>query len=149
MEWLAQRQGLSDEAPGDKADKSQDAALTLEDMIHIDHLAQKDPNNNILNKFSLSSSGAIGIACHGGRPSLSVIYPGSSRPPQALSTEEGYLPSAVFIMKSAKECLAATCSNTIHLWNLEDSTSSIVYKQKLDYRKDMNLCVIDDRTVAY
>ena len=151
MEWLAQRQGLSDEAPGGEVDKSQDSALTLEDMIHIDHLAQKDPINNILNKFSLSSSGAIGIACHDGRPSLSVIYPGSSRPPQALSTEEGYLyvPSAVFIMKSAKDCLAAICSSTIHLWNLEDNTSSVIYKRKFDIGFGINLCVIDDRTVAY
>ena len=161
MEWLTQQQGLSGEVPSHEAEKTQDAALTLEDTININHLIQKDSIDNVHNKFSVSSSAAIGIVCQLGSPSLSVIYPGSSRPPQILSTKgrnwsavfkrNSRYWSVVFMMNLGKECLAATCSNdnTIHLWNLEDSTSSVVCKQNSDEKKSMNLCLIDDRTVAY
>ena len=147
MEWLAKRQDLSGEAPGDEI---QDAALALQNTIQVDHLTQKDVFDNVDNKFSLSSSGAVGIVCPDGRPSLSVFYPGSSRPPQVLTTKGSYW-SAVFMMNLNKEYLAATCcdDNTIQLWNLDDNTSSIVYKQKSDKKEAMNMCVIDDRTVAF
>ena len=144
MEWLAEQQDLSAENPSHEAEKTPDAALILKDTINVNHLTQ---NISIINKFLPFTSGAIGIVCPHGSLSLSVIYPGSSRPPQILSAKGKYW-SAVFMMNLGKVCLAATCSNTICLWNLEDNTSSIVYKQKYDKGKSMNLCVIDDRTVT-
>ena len=106
---------------------------------------------DLQNKFSLSSSGAVGIICPYGALSLSVIYRGSSQLLQESLTYRSYYYSAVFMKNSGKLHLAATCKNdnTLHLWNLENNTSSIVYKEKSDKGKEMNLCVIDDRTVAY
>ena len=149
MEWLAERQDLSAGNLSHEAEKTPDAALILKDTINVDHLTPK--GFSIINNFLLSSSGAIGIVCLFGSPSLSVIYPGSSHPPQVLSNEGRLYWSAVFMKNLGKECLAVTCrnNNTVHLWNLEDSTSSIVYKEMSDKGKNMNLCVIDDRTVAY
>ena len=151
MEWLEGGQDLSVENPSHEAKNTRHASLTLEDTITVDHLVRKGTLDCLMNGLSLSSSGAIGIVCPNGDPSLSVIYPGSSHPPQVLSNEGRYYWSAVFMMNLGKECLAATCynDNTIHLWDLEDNTSSIVYKHKFDIRKDTNFCVIDDRTVVY
>ena len=151
MEWLAQQQDLSAGNPSQEAEKTRDAALKLEDTIHVNHLTQHSPATYVFNNFSLSSSGAVGIVYPLGYPSLSVIYPGSNHPVQVLSNAGRYYWSAIFMKNLGKECLAAACytDNTIHLWNLEDNTSNIVYTEKEGQGQLMNLCVIDDRTVAY
>ena len=111
----------------------------------IDHL-ESGPFNQF-NKFSVSQSGAIGLACWKVKPSLSVLNSNTSEP-NVLSHEKFYH-SSVFVKMSGQEYLAATClnTNTVELWDFETQTSSPVYTEQTDGMKK-NLCVIDDRTVA-
>ena len=95
-------------------------------------------------KFSVSEfSGSIGIAFK--KQSLSVMYPDTDEPPSILRNDITYN-SALFITRSGQEYLAAASVNQIHLWNLADNTSSVVYRFKEE--RHWHLCVIDERTVG-
>ena len=115
-----------------------------------------------MNSFAVSSDGSIGITSQpslsenpdeeGGEweksPSVSVIYPGIGKPSVILSDDKEFW-SSVF-MRNEANLLAATCShdNSIHLWDVEKGTSSVVYKFQSDVEERKILCLIDDKTVA-
>ena len=92
-----------------------------------------------------SPPGSIGIASIQAKPSLSVMYPGTDKPPLNLSRDDAYR-SAFFITISDQEHLAAACRDGIFLWNLADNTSKVVYK--FEKSGGWRLCVIDEGTVA-
>ena len=158
-------------------------------LDHIEHMSYFD-------LLTASKSGAVAIVCPEGKPSLSIVYPGTDRPPMVVSNDQVYS-SALFIktpeeksgiecefpmdsstghgievchkssgvmegmekgaakdelVSTSKEKLAATCTNnkSIHLWNLDELTSSVTCKMKAAETSElMNLCIIDDTTVAY
>ena len=59
------------------------------DLNHIEHISYFD-------LFTASKSGAVAVVCPEGSPSLSVVYPGTDRPPVLLSEDQAYS-SALFI----------------------------------------------------
>ena len=79
-------------------------------------------------------------------PSLSIVFPGSYKSPLILSPINRTYDSVLFVMISNKEYLAAISDGNIHLWDVAKNRSNVVYK--LNDTRKMNLCVIDDRTVA-
>ena len=144
-----------------------------EDSSVLNHIETIIVNHVVLGpgtkiKFTLSElSGSIGVVSKGGQPSLSVfypdtdksplilskekmpslrvMYPGPNKPPFIMSKHQGY-ESALFMTATGKEYLAATSGGNIHLWNLQQSISSVAYK--LNEQTPVNLCLIDERNVA-
>ena len=134
MEWLSQQPDLS--ADQEAADTT---TLNILETIKVNHI--NDSASSFYTKFSVSrSSDFIAIVSRFLKPSLSVLYP-----PLILS-KENQCTSAIFIAISDQEYLAAASVDQIHLWNLAENTSSVVYKFKEE--KDWHLSVIDERTVA-
>ena len=122
------------------------SGLTLLEKMEISHIDQGEGTSSLHTKFTISEeSESIGIASPQAKPTLSVIYPGTDKPPLILCRDEGYT-SALFITISDEKYLTAASVDKIHLWNLAKNTSSVAYK--FEEEKDWHLCVIDDRTVA-
>ena len=117
-------------------------------------------------KLAVSDSGLIAISDTYARPSLSVVNPrasggggggddavgdGGKSSSLVFSSTRNIFRSAVFVNVSGRECVAASCRNdgSIHLLDTETLTSSIVYEDPQMIGKRMNICKIDDTTVAY
>ena len=136
MEWLKRQSEL---------DTKDTSGLTLLDRMRISHIEQGGGTSSLHTKFAISESELIGIASPQAKPTLSVMHPGTDEPPLISPRQDGYT-SALFITISDQEYLAAASVDQIHLWNLADNTSSVVYKFKEE--KDWHLCAIDERTVG-
>ena len=140
MNWLSQQ-----------PDSNVQPMPNTSDLAHCEttiasHVALDSAGDASSIKFSLSKlSGSLGIASKEGKPSLSVVRPGTDKPHLTLSGENRFR-SVVFMVISDQEYLVAASNDSIHVWNMDKNTSSIAYK--LTERKDWHLCVIDDRTVA-
>ena len=120
--------------------------LNLLEMMKLKHVVLGQTLDSLYMKFSISqSSGSMGIASRWAKPSLSVIYPSTDKPPIILSRDDRYT-SALFVTISGQDYLVAASTDSIHLWNLANNTSSVVYKFK--EQKNWHLDVIDERTVA-
>ena len=94
----------------------------------------------------MSESGTmIGIACSFVNPALSVMFPGTKKSEKICSSQK-YFQSAIFVNIAGKEKLVANCYTdlTVRIWDLETGTSKIVMYPVAR----MNLCVIDDTTIA-
>ena len=139
MQWLRQQ-----EDPIAQADTSNESSLTLQEMIKVNHIVHLTNSSHL--EFSVSEfSGSVGIASAQAKPSLSVMYPGTDKPPVILSKDKGYM-SAIFMMISDQEYLATASKDKIRLWNLTKNTSHVVYKFR--ERSNWRLCLIDEKTVA-
>ena len=122
--------------------------MSLQQTLKVNHIVKSagDRSSSLNTGFAVSeSSGSIGIASADARPSLSVVYPGTDRPPVVLSRDNRYI-SPFFVKISDQEHLAAASEDQIHIWNLARNTSSVAYKFKESGH--WHLCVIDERTVA-
>ena len=108
-----------------------------------------------LERFTVSDSGAIGIASYLGSPSLSVMYPGTKKSHHRVLSNKTSKRSVIFVKILGKEYLATTCfhDNLVILWDTEDMTSRAVYTHRHTHangeRKSMNLCLVDDSTVVF
>ena len=139
MEWVKQQPDCSTE-------HEDTLALNLLETTKVNHIVTSGADSSLITKFSMSElSGSIGIASTLEKASLSVIYPGTDKPPLILSTD-GVNTSALFMLISDQEYLAAASEDKIHLWNLVKKTSSVAHN--LIERQDWYLRMIDDRTVA-
>ena len=98
-----------------------------------------------LDHFSVSKSGALGIACISSFPYLSVIPPGKTEVSHILESNAEKYSSSTFVNIENKEYLAMAYSSSIRLWDFENDTIKTVYPLEADGKK---LCVIDDRTMA-
>ena len=137
MEWLKRQ---SESEPKDTS------GLTLLNKMKINHIEQGRGTSSLHTKFVVSEeSESIGIASPQAKPTLSVMYPGTDKPPAISPREDGYT-SALFLTISDKEYLVAASVDQIHLWNPAKNTSSVVYQLK--EQKDWHLCAIDERSVA-
>ena len=126
----------------------EEEALNLVKTWDLDHIPTRE-RIYLGNKFAVSESGAIAISSIE-KPSLSVIYPGTDDPPRPLSGDYSYR-CVEFVTISGVEYLAASCSNdsSLHLVDPETRSHNIVYQFRSDKKPvAMNLCVIDDSTVA-
>ena len=111
MEWLEHE---PDPSPDREA--ADTSALNLLDTTGANHI--KGLNSSLYTEFAVSQlSGSIAITSMTGDHSLSVMYPGTDKPPLILS-RDGHYTSAMFVIISGKEYLAATATDNIHLWNL-------------------------------
>ena len=80
MEWLEQQPDLLTESQ-----KEETSSLTLHEAINVNHLEIVRGSSSLYTKFSMSElSGAIGIASTEAKPSLSVMYPRTDKPPLIL-----------------------------------------------------------------
>ena len=142
MEWLKRQPDLLT-----YSEMGDTSALNLIETIKVNHIEiDQIFGGGFFTKFTVSkSSGAIGIASRRDKPSLSIMYPGSDKPPLVLSRKDEY-GSALFITISGQEYLAAASRDDICLWNLENNSSNVVYK--FNEQKDWHLCLIDETTVA-
>ena len=137
-EWLKVHPDLSVEH------RKADSSVTLLETIKVNHISPMTSPYAL--EFSISEfSGSVGIASWTGKPSLSVMYPGTDKPPLILSGKDRYI-SVLFSYMSNQEYLAAATGNEICLWNVEKNASSVAYT--FPEEKDWHLCLIDDRTVA-
>ena len=137
MEWLKRQS---------ESEAKDTGGLTLLDKMKINHIQQGGGTSSLHTKFVVSeASESIGIASPQAKPTLSVMYPGTDKPPAVSPREDGYT-SALFLTISDKEYLVATSVDQIHLWNPAKNTSSVVYQLK--EKKDWHLCAIDERSVA-
>ena len=107
---------------------------------------------NVTNRFTVSDSRSIGICCEA-KPSLSILYPDTDKAPVILSKKVRYC-SATFVKFRGKEHLAAACldDGCLHLWDIESKTYKKVFDPKLPknkLNKYMNICKINDSTIAY
>ena len=116
MEWLEQQPDTTTEPEtGDIA-----PPMNLQQTIKVNHIVKSagDRSSSLYTKFAVSeSSGSIGIASADTRPSLSVIYPDTDKPPLILSRDNRFI-SPFFVKISDHEYLAAASEDHIHLWNL-------------------------------
>ena len=80
------------------------------------------------------------------KPTLSIVYPGTHKPPLTLSSDDQYT-SALFTRISGQEYLVAASRDGIHLWNPAKNTKSVV--NTLEKGRNWHLCAIDERTIAY
>ena len=138
IEWLKQQPG-----PSGDHETAETSALKLLETINANHINAPMVFEMMFSVSQLSSS--IAVTSPYEKPSLSVMYPGTNKPPLILSND-GHYTSPVFVIISNKEYLAAASKDVIHLWNLDRNKSSIVYK--LSEINNWHLCVIDKRTVA-
>ena len=141
MEWREKQSDADLTTPRATVDTS---ALKLLETMKISHLREFP---SLFTTFGLSNlSQSVGIASRNTNHSLSVMYPGTNKPPLILSKDHAARAAALFITISDQEYLADTAKDEIHIWNLERNTSSLAYKfQESGLR---HLCVIDERTVA-
>ena len=140
-EWLKQQPDPSTEPETDNA-----SALNFVETIKVNHVVIGEVFNSLQTRFSTSQlSDSIGIASRDFEPTLSIMYPGTDKPPLILSKDDRYT-SALFVTISGQEYLAATFKDSIHLWNLANNTSKVVYK--FEKTGHWRLCVIDENTVA-
>ena len=138
MEWLEQQTDVS----GDH-ETADTAALKLLETIKINHIKR---SSTLDTKFSVSQSTSfIAVASPYAKPSLSVIFPGTDKPPLIMSRDNRYI-SPFFVTISDKEYLAVSSRDGIHLWNLEKNALSVAYNFKEE--REWHLCVIDQRTIA-
>ena len=140
MECLKQQ---SDDSPTTPLETIDVSLLKLQETIKGNHIAMF---RALCTSFTVSKlSRSVGIASEESRDPLSVVYPGTNKPPLTLR-EGGVDTSVLFITISDQEYLAAVLEDQIHIWNLERNTSSVAYKFQESGR--WYLCVIDERTVA-
>ena len=104
------------------------------------------------NRFSVSESGGVAFSCDE-KPSLSVMYPDTDKPPIVLSTDTIYH-SATFVKISGKEYLATACNKDgcLYLWDTESKTSKKVFDPELPWDqvyRYMNICKLRDNTIGY
>ena len=122
------------------------SVFTLLETIKADHVEVDHRHLGLFNNFTLSQlSGSIGTASTWDKPSLSLMHPCTDKPPLVLSRDHKY-GSAVFVTISGRDYLAAASKDHIHLWNLAENTSCVVYKFK--EQNVWLMCLIDERTVA-
>ena len=141
MEWLRQQPN-----PGTDSAMGDTAALSLLETIKVNYIEVDKEHFGLFTKFTVSElSGSVGIASVRDKPSLSVVYPGTDKPPLILSRDDR-CGSALVVKILGQEYLAAVFRDDIHLWNLTTNTSSVVHKLKED--ETWLLCLIDERTVA-
>ena len=143
MEWLEQQPD-----PNAEPETGDTSTVSFQQTIKVNHIVKSagHRSSSLYTGFAVSeSSGSIGIASADARPSLSVIYPDTDRPPVVLSRDNRYI-SPFFVEISDQEYLAAASEDQIHIWNLKRNTSSVAYKFQESGR--WHLCVIDERTVA-
>ena len=138
MEWLEQLPDTSSQS-----ETGDTSALNLLETLKVKHFVADILRNNLSTIFTMSLSGSIGIRYT--KPTLSVMYPGTKKPPLILSRDDKYT-SVLFITISNQEYLVAASTDSIHLWNLEKSASSVVYKFK--EQNIWHLCLIDEQIVA-
>ena len=140
MEWLEQQPDVNIRHTTTKT-----SALNLLEMIEINHIVLR--SSLLVTVFSVSKiSRAVGIASLNVKPSLSVIYPGTDKPPLISPGEDEYA-TALFITISDQEYLAAGTGDKIVLWNLEKNTLHVAFQ--FTHRKGCwHLCAIDERTIA-
>ena len=140
MEWLKQQPDTSRQTgTGDTS------VLNLLETLQAKHIVIEPIGSSLFTTFALSQqSGSIGITSDGAKPSSSVMYPGTDKPPLILSKDNQYR-SALFITIADQEFLASASMDNIRLWNPVHNTSKVVYKSEEIGR----LCVIDERTVAW
>ena len=143
MEWLEQHPDRTSQP-----EMGDTSTLNLLEILNAKHIVI-DIDSLVISVstiFAVSQqSGSIAITSKLAKPSLSVMYPGTDKPPLILSKDDKDT-SALFITIADQEYLASTSRDGIRLWNLANNTSKVVYKFEesgLRY-----LCVIDDRTVA-
>ena len=145
MQWLGQQSDADLTTLIDTVDTS---ALKLKETTEVNHIVKFGEiyTLNVLSTFAVSKLSAfIGIASKTAKHSLAVIYPGTDKPPLILSEVDLHT-SALFLTISGQDYLAAAARDGIHLWNLANNTSSVVFQFK--EQKDWLLCAVDDRTVA-
>ena len=141
MKWLEQQPDTSNQPESGDA-----SALNLLEALQVKHIVSKTEGNFILTFFAVSQqSGSIGINSMKGKPALSIMYPGTNKPLLTLSRYHRYT-SVLFTTISDQEYLAASSRDSIHLWNPEKNTSSVVYEFK--EQKNWHLCAVDERTVV-
>ena len=141
MEWLEQQ---SDANPTTLQETVDTSPLKLLETMTVNHIKNFF---GLQTKFTVSKlSESVGMASIDLKHSLSVIYPGTNKPPLILSKDGVGHTSALFITISDQEYLAAASEDEIHIWNLTKNTSRVAYKFQESGR--WHLCVIDERTVA-
>ena len=105
--------------------------------------------------FTVDESGNVGISFLQTKPyetDLAVLSP--SKPNRLVTLSSGsnrIYEEPIFIKVTGKEFLATPCFTdaSIHLWDIENCTSRVVYREGSKEKKRMRLCVIDDETVGY
>ena len=105
--------------------------------------------------FSVGESGNISILFVRSNPNestLSMLYSSHPTSPVILSSgTERLFHNPVFVNLSGREYLAVSCLTdaSIHLWDVVNRTSRVVYQKGSGEDKDMMLCVKDNETVIY
>ena len=143
--WLSQQH--------DQKDKDDNAPLKLVETRKINHVQTREHNTHYCgNRFSISKSGAVGISCSE-KPSLSVMFPNTDKPPTVLSNTKVYR-SATFLKICDVAYLAAACDEDacLYLWDTKDKTSRKMFDPKLPTEqalKKMNIFKVNDGTIGY
>ena len=141
MEWIKQQPDANSQI-----EMEDPSALNLLETLNVKHIKLESPETFLSTTFAMSQqSHSFGIASRGAKPSFSIMYPGTDKAPLVLS-RDGQFSSALDITIAGQEYLVASSKEDIHLWNLANNTSSVVYKFK--EQKDWHICVIDERTIA-
>ena len=136
----------------DGKDGDDKESLKLVETLRLDHVQTREDNKvGCGNRFTISESGVVGISC-GESPSLSIVYPGTDKPPTVLSNDTIYR-SATFMKIRGEEYLAAACDEDgcLYLWDIESKTSRKVFDPKLPKEqpfKYMNIFKVNENTIG-
>ena len=137
-EWLEQQP--------DRSAASATFALNFCKTIQVNHIVLSARGSSLCMKFTLSEwFGSIAITSTEAKPSFSIIYPGTSKPP-LIFAKDNPCTSALFRTISYQEFVIAASRDNIHVWNQARNTSSAAYK--VNEENNFPMCVIDDRTIA-
>ena len=114
-----------------------------------------EPPGDSMMSFTVGESGDIGISFVKTDPlenDLFILSP--SKPERLVSLSSGsrkIYNESIFIKLSSKEFLAVPCltNASIYLWDIENRTSRVVYREGSKRKKEMGFCEIGSETVAY
>ena len=147
QDWLSQNAEFQD------LEFHQNPCFQLEQTRIAHHIKGEQFGDNLLNTITVTDSGIVGIACRVSDQTLSVIFgQEEDRRPRVLTSAKGYW-SVIALKINGGEYLAASDRNIngIHLWDLRQNMSRVVYKtQPFQFPvKEMNLCMIAEGMVGY
>ena len=147
QDWLSQNAEFQD------LEFHQNPCFQLEQTRIAQHIKGEQFGDNLLNTITATDSGIVGIACRVSDPTLSVIFgQEEDRRPRVLTSAKGYW-SVIALKINGGKYLAASDRNIngIHLWDLRQNMSRVVYKtQPFQFPvKEMNLCMIAEGMVGY
>ena len=154
VDWLKGVESGQGSSRASAAELAKQSEWNLVNMIDTGYCDPESPRGSVM-WLSVGESGNIGTSLFRTSPdesTLFMLYPSHPTSPVVLSSDTERLDQKpVFVNLSGREYLAVSCFTdaSIHLWDIKNCTSRVVYQEGSGGGKNMILCVKDNETVIY